>query len=435
MGDVITMSHRELSRVEVCQRLVEKRLKQADAARMLAISIRHVKRLLRAYKKSGAPALASKRRGKPSNHRLPQKLIDRALSLIRSKYPDFGPTLACEKLAQAHQLKLSVETVRQLMISTGLWQPRRAKAPRIHQSRERRACLGELCQVDGSPHDWFEGRAPRCTLLVFIDDATSRLMHLRFVHSETTFAYFEAVGQYLRKHGKPQALYSDQYSVFRPSKTDALNGSGITQFGRAMEELGIEIICANTPQAKGRVERVNQTLQDRLVKEMRLLAISSIEEANKYAEAFIRAFNEKFAVQARSKSDAHRSVRKPEEVERALRLKESRVLSKNLELSYKRVIYQIRSKRPRYAMRYQKVWVYEQANGEVEIEYKGKRLEYRIHRQQPRQAEVRDAKQAQVGSESKGMKKRWKRYVPAADSGWRRFRLAGSGPPKPIEKK
>jgi transposase len=435
MGDVITMSNRELSRIEVCQRLVEKRLKQAEAASLLSISVRHLKRLLRAYKKSGAAALASKRRGQPSNHRLPQKLIDRALSLIRSKYPDFGPTLACEKLAQAHHLKLSVESVRQVMIAAGLWQPRRGKAPRLHQSRQRRACLGELCQLDGSPHDWFEGRAPRCTLLVFIDDATSRLMHLGFVNSETTFAYFEAVGQYLRKHGKPQAFYSDKYSVFRPSRTEALNGSGITQFGRAMAELDIEIICANTPQAKGRVERVNQTLQDRLVKELRLQGISSIAEANAYAEEFIRVFNAKFAVEARSAGDAHRSVLKPEEVERVLRVKESRVLSKNLELSYKRVIYQIRSKRPRYALRYQKVWVYEAADGEVEIEYKGKRLEYRIHRQQPRQAEVADAKQAQVGSESKGLKKRWKRYVPAADSQWRRFRLAGSRPPKPIEKR
>jgi transposase len=218
VADILSMSKRELTRAEVMQRLLDQRLKQAQAASMLAISIRHLKRLLRAYRKDGAPALISKRRGRPGNHRLPQKVITQALQLIRTRYADFGPTLAHEKLTELHHLKLSVESVRQLMIAAGLWQPRRGKAPRIHQSRERRSCLGELCQIDGSPHDWFEGRAPRCTLLVFIDDATSRLMHLRFVASETTFTYFAATAQYLRRHGKPQAFYSDKYSVFRPTK-------------------------------------------------------------------------------------------------------------------------------------------------------------------------------------------------------------------------
>jgi hypothetical protein len=259
-------------------------------------------------------------------------------------------------------------------------------------------------------------------------------MHLQFVKSETTFTYFEATRQYLIKHGKPRTLYSDKYSVFRSPRAEAVTGSGITQFGRAMAELGIEIICANTPQAKGRVERVNQTLQDRLVKEMRLLAISNMGEANEYAPEFIRAFNEKFSVEAKSESDAHRPVLKQENLERILRLKESRLLSKNLELSYKRVIYQIQSRRPRYALRYQRVWVYENAKGEVEIEYKGKRLEYRIHRRQPRQGELADAKQAQA---ERGFKqtKGGKIYIPPVGHKWRNFHLRGSRPPKPVEKK
>jgi len=434
MGDVVNMSKRELTRAEVLQRLKDKRLKQAEAASMLDISLRHIKRLLSAYSKLGPEALISKRRGKASNHQLPQKTKLRAIKLIQTYYSDFGPTLACEKLLELHNLKLSVETVRQLMIGAGLWRPRRAKSPRIHQTRERRSCLGELCQVDGSPHDWFEGRAPRCTLLVFIDDATSRLMHLRFVKSETTFTYFEATQQYLLKHGKPRALYSDKYSVFRSPRAEAVTGSGITQFGRAMAELGIEIICANTPQAKGRVERVNQTLQDRLVKEMRLQGISSMGEANEYAPEFIVAFNEKFSVEAKSENDAHRPVLAGEKLERILRVKESRLLSKNLELSYKRVIYQIQSRRPRYALRYQRVWVYENAKGEVEIEYKGRRLEYRIHRKQPRQAELADAKQAQAQKEFK-LTKGGKIYIPPGDHKWRNFHLRGSRPPKTMEKK
>jgi hypothetical protein len=321
LADILSMSKRELTRAEILQRLVDNRLKQAQAAPILNLSIRYIKRLLRAYHDHGVAALVSKRRGKPGNHRLPQTVIDLALKLISSNYADFGPTLAHEKLTQVHNLKLSVESVRKLMTGSGLWQVRRARPPRIHQSRQRRSCLGELVQIDGYPHDWFEGRAPRCTLLVFIDDATGRLMHLRFVKSETTFTYFEAVAGYLKLLGLPRAFYSDKYSVFRPTKAEALSGQGITQFGRAMQELDIEIICTNTPQAKGRVERVNQTLQDRLVKELRLLGISSMQEANAYVAEFIRAFNDKFAVEPRSDADAHRPVLGTQELERILRVK------------------------------------------------------------------------------------------------------------------
>lgn len=433
MHDLITMSNQELRRADILQRLVDKRLKQSQAASLLSLSIRQIKRLLSAYRKAGPAALISARRGRPGNHRLPHNLTDQALSLIISNYHDFGPTLACEKLLEIHNLKLSVETVRQLMIGAGLWKPRPARAARIHQSRQRRSCLGELCQIDGSPHDWFEHRAPNCTLLVFIDDATSRLMHLRFVNSETTFTYFEAVEQYLSLHGKPQAFYSDKFSVFRPTRAEALSGDGITQFGRAMGELAIKIICANSPQAKGRVERVNQTLQDRLVKEMRLRQISSIRQGNDYLPEFIAEFNKKFAVEASSAADAHRPLLAGERLEQILRVRESRVLSKNLELSYKRVIYQIVSSRPTYALRYQKVWVYENAEGEIDIEYKGKRLEYRIHRRQPRQGEVADAKAVQAEGQNKPVKKNWKRYVPPAGHQWRNFRLPGSRPQKPTE--
>lgn len=429
------MSTRELTRAEIMQRLVDKRLNQAQAALMTGLCVRQIKRLLRAYRIDGAQGLISKKRGKPSNHQLPLKTKRRALKLIRSRYSDFGPTLACEKLLELHNINLSVETVRQVMIEAELWKPRRARAARIHQSRQRRSCLGELCQLDGSPHDWFEGRAERCTLLVFIDDATGRLMHMRFVESETTLSYFEAVGEYLRLHGKPVAFYPDKLSVFRPARSEALKGEGVTQFARAMEELGVEIICANTPQAKGRVERANQTLQDRLVKELRLRGISSRQEANEYLPEFIRGFNEKFAVEPRSTHDAHRPLQAGEKLGRILVVKESRVLSKNLEISYKRVVYQIVSKRPSYALRHQRVWVYEDVGGEVEIEYKGKKLAYRIHRAQPRQGEVADPKQVQAGKGYKGVNGARNKYVPPAGHAWRRFRLAGSLPPKSVDQR
>ena len=431
MGDVVTMSKKELTRAEVLHRLVDKRLKQADAARLLNLSLRHIKRLLRAYRKLGAAGLISKRRGKPGNHQLSDKTKNQAIKLILSRYSDFGPTLAHEKLVELHQLKLSVESVRQLMIRAGIWKPKRARAARIHHLRERRSCLGELVQIDGSPHDWFEGRAPRCTLLVFIDDATGRLMLLRFVASETTFSYFDAVGNYLRLHGKPLAFYSDKFSVFRAVRRDAFSEDSITQFGRAMSELDIKIICANTPQAKGRVERANQTLQDRLIKEMRLRGISSIEEANGYVAEFIEKFNEKFAVVAKSTANAHRPLLASEKLERILMLKQSRVLSKNLTISYNRVIYQVVSNRPRYALRYQRVWVCEDGQGEIKIEYKGKESGYKIHHRQKKQSEVADSKQVEAAVGFKPVKQR-KKHVPPADHKWRDFHLVGSRPPKPI---
>jgi len=207
-----------------------------------------------------------------------------------------------------HELTLSVETVRKLMVEEGLWKPKAAKKPVIHQMRERRARYGELIQIDGSPHDWFEGRAAKCTLLVMIDDATSRLMQLRFAPAETTFSYFAAVRGYIGEHGKPLAFYSDKYSVFRVNAKEAETGSGVTQFGRAMEELAVGLICAHSPQAKGRVERVNQTLQDRMVKEMRLQGVSGIEEGNLFVPKYIEEFNKRFGVEARSDENAHRPL-------------------------------------------------------------------------------------------------------------------------------
>jgi hypothetical protein len=289
-------------------------------------------------------------------------------------------------------------------------------------------------QIDGSPHDWFEGRADRCTLLVFIDDATGRLMHLQFAHTETTFAYFDSTSQYLGLHGRPKAFYSDKFSVFRPTRREILKGEAITQFARAMKELDIEVICANTPQAKGRVERVNQTLQDRLVKELRLRGISNIEQANDYLPQFIESFNEKFAVVPASEADAHRPLLATQELKQILAVKEARVLSKNLEISYDRVIYQIVTKRPTYTMRRATVEVCEDSRGEITILYKGRKLDYRIHHKQTRQSEVKDSKQI-AAERFKPSKERGKGYVPSADHPWRKSLLVESLPPKPLQQR
>jgi len=223
--------------------------------------VRHVHRLLDRFIEDGAASLRHKSRGHRSNNHLPDGIRDYALTLIRERYLDFGPTLAAEKLAEYHGLKVSRGTLRKWMQETGIWLSRKQRRT-FHQPRLRREAYGELIQIDGSDHRWFEDRGPPCTLLVFIDDATSTLMQLLFVRSESAFTYFEALELYLDTHGRPIAFYSDKHSVFRVAKTEAKGGQGMTQFGRALSELNIEILCANSSQAKGRVERANRTLQE-----------------------------------------------------------------------------------------------------------------------------------------------------------------------------
>jgi hypothetical protein len=252
---VIRVSQRELNRLKVMVDLADGRISIDAAAALMGIGRRQVFRLCRAFKSSGPSGLISKKRGRPSNRRRGESFRRTVLDLVRERYPDFGPTLAAEKLAERHGLRLGVETLRQWMIEDGIWLRRRDRLAQVQQPRNRRDCLGELMQIDGSEHWWFEDRGRQCTLLVYIDDATSRLMLLRFVTSETAFDYFKATRSYLETYGKPVAFYSDKHSIFRITKVGAVQGDGMTQFGRALHELNIDILCANTPQAKGRVER------------------------------------------------------------------------------------------------------------------------------------------------------------------------------------
>jgi len=291
---VVSMSKQEFSRLDVLIQVQSGRLRVSNACALIGLRRRQIFRLLRGLKQDGATSLLSKRRGKPSNNRCPTEVRVLALSLIRERYPDFGPTLAAEKLAEHHGCSISRETLRGWMIADGLWTDRRHRAPSPHQPRRRRECLGELVQIDGSEHAWFENRGEMCTLLAFVDDATSRLMQLRFVASESAFDYFRATRDYLETHGKPVAFYSDKHGIFRVNSKDAAGGDRITQFGRALSELNIDIICANSPQAKGRVERAFGTLQDRLVKELRLAGISTVAAANAWLPGFVITHNARF---------------------------------------------------------------------------------------------------------------------------------------------
>ena len=311
------MSDRELGRLEVLRDLDHKRLTTAAAGQLLGLGRRQVFRLLKAYRIEGAPGLISKRRGRRSNRRKPEALRRAVLTIVRQWYWDFGPTLAAEKLREDHGITVGRETLRQWMIEAGLWLDRRQRRKPIHQPRPRRECVGELVQVDGSEHWWFEDRGPQCTLLVFVDDATSQLMHLQFVESESTFAYFHAARAYLEAWGKPVAFYSDKHGVFRVNHPGALGGDGMTQFGRALHALNIDIICANSSPAKGRVERANKTLQDRLVKELRLAGAATLAEGNALLPAFIADCNARFAKAPANNKDLHRRLRAGDDLDEA----------------------------------------------------------------------------------------------------------------------
>jgi len=422
VDNLLTMSKKELTRLEVMQRIQEKRLTQKEAAHILGLSIRHVRRLYQAYRERGASGLMSQRRGKPSNNRLDPQVVGQTIDLIYERYRDFGPTLAHEKLTEVHNLRLSRESVRRIMIEEGLWKPKKARKLQIHQMRERRACFGELVQIDGSDHDWFEGRGPRCTLIVFIDDATGRLGELWFVPVETFFAYCEASRHYFECFGKPVAFYTDKHGIFQVNQPSPLGmGKGLTQFERAMQELDIQIMCANSPQAKGRIERANQTLQDRLVKELRLRGISSMQAANEFLPEFREDYNRRFAVVPRSNRDAHRPLQKKENLDLILSHQETRTLSRNLTVQYRKVIYQIQTQRPTYALINARVTVCENALGEVDILYRGRPLSYTVYHKQEKHAQV-------VSSKTLNHKLKTP-TPPAKEHPWRRYGLRVSGEP------
>jgi transposase len=372
----VTVSMRELERIKIIAAVAEHRLKVVQAAERLDLCERQVSRLVRRYETSGPAGLVSGRRGQPSNRELPIDLRARAMALVRERYADFGPTLACEKLRECHGVELAKETVRRWMRDAGLWIPRKQRPPKIHQPRNRRSCLGELIQIDGSDHRWFEDRAPACTLLVFIDDATSRLMTLHFTATESTFSYFEATRLYIEQHGKPVALYSDKASVFHCNNPANSPGKGVTQYGRAMFELNIDTWCANSSQAKGRVERANLTLQDRLVKELRLKGISTKEAANAYAPHFMADFNGRFGKEPRSTFNAHRPLRDDEDLDLILTSRVPRRVSNSLTVQYDRVIYMLADTVENRSLIHKYLDVFEYPDGRIEIRVNGAALPY-----------------------------------------------------------
>lgn len=336
------MTLKEADRYSIMNQIGSQKIKIKEASHVLGISYRHARRLWQRYKKEGPKGLISKRKGRPSNHQMACGIKEKAMALVKEKYADYGPTLAAEKLHEKHSLILSKETLRQLMIQEGLWKAKKEKKRKVHPRRTRRSCIGELVQIDGSYHRWFEDRAEKCCLLVCVDDATSQIMYMRFCETETTDDYFETVRAYLNEHGRPKAFYSDKHSIFRVNMKGCEGND--TSFHRALKELNIELICAHSPQAKGRVERANGTLQDRLIKELREEGISSIEDGNSYLEkTFREKYNKSFGKAAADRKNAHRALLPSHNLDMILVEKSQRVISKDLSFSYKTTLYQIDS--------------------------------------------------------------------------------------------
>jgi hypothetical protein len=391
MEEGVYMTQKELSRSQICLEIRHNHISQTHAAQRLNISLRQMQRIYKNFKKGGSQGIVSQKRGKPSNHQLDPFTKSRVLELTTCEnYRGFGPTFMTETLERFHNIIISIEKTRQLMIENGTWQNKKKKSPIIHQQRKRRARSGELLQVDGSPHAWFEDRGDPCVLLVFIDDATGHT-YGQFFEAETTAAYMITLSKYIRKNGVPLAIYSDKYSVFRVNRPGCLKKDCRTQFGRALEELGIELIFANSPQAKGRVERANQTLQDRLVKELRLAKINTIAEANRFLETYWEEYNKKFGRVASSLEDSHSELGE-KDLSKIFCFKEKRKVSKNLEIQYKNTIYQIEKTKISTCKTEVEIW--EDLEGKViSINYQGKPLAYSEYAKQVSNSQVVDSKE------------------------------------------
>jgi len=372
--DRVIMSVKELRRVHVIRQTREKKLTQVQAGIVLGLTPRHIRRLIERVAQAGDQGLAHRGRGKPSNRRIPEKVQTKALTLYAQRYGDFGPTLAAEKLAERHGITLSAETVRGWLLAKGVTHFQRRKRP--HRAwRERKAHVGELVQLDGSHHDWLEGRGPRCVLMAYIDDASSRV-YARFYAYEGTIPAMDSFQRYIQRYGIPLAIYADKHSTYHspaePTVAEQLAGvEPRSQFGRALGELGVELIPAHSPQAKGRVERLFKTFQDRLIKELRLAGGSTLDEANRFLEDYLPIYNQRFSVQPVQPADLHRPRPASRELDRSLCIKTTRCLRRDWTVAHHGHLYQVQTN-----VRATHVQVEERVDGTMRMTHQGRALVY-----------------------------------------------------------
>jgi len=415
----IEMSNEELLRKSAIEGVLERRESQKVVSVRLGISERQFRRILQRYRREGISGLVSKKRGVPSNRKTKESIREIVDNFINDPLvKGFGPTLMAEKLEAIKEIRLSKETVRKMMIEAGVWKSKGKRKVEPHYARARRKHRGELVQIDGSEHAWLEDRAPKATLLVFVDDATSQILEAEFVPEESFFAYGNLCQRYFREHGIPQAFYSDRFSVFRVNRRDKIRYEPVTQFQRALSVLGIELICANSPQAKGRVERANQTLQDRLIKEMRLLGISNYEQANAFLPQFIRVYNRKFAVSPASSLDFHHPLDETLDLDFLFSIHDFRKVTKTLQINYAGKVYQIVTNHPAYYYAAQEVLITCDASGSVSAWFHGNPLILEEGEKRARQAAIVSSKSEHIIP-----------LPPAYDHPWRTYGKKINGQP------
>jgi transposase len=372
--DRVMMSGKELRRVHVLRQALEKKITQGQAGEALGLTTRTIRRLLQRVQADGDVGLVHRGRGKPSNRRIPTTIKTQALGLYARRYADFGPTLAAEKLAERHGITLSAETLRRWLQARGIDHFRRR--PRRHRAwRERKPHVGELLQLDGSHHDWFEGRGPRCVLMAYIDDASSRV-YARFYEYEGTIPALDSVQRYVRQYGIPLAVYADRHTTYQspaqPTVAEQLAGAEPTsQFGRALGELGVALIPAHSPQAKGRIERLFKTFQDRVVKEMRLAGVSTRDAANQFLAAYLPIYNRRFTVAPAQAADLHRPRPAAHVLEPILCLKTTRLVRRDWTVAHHGRLYQIDQ-----PVQTTQVVVEDRLDGTLRIRHHGQSLRY-----------------------------------------------------------
>lgn len=381
--DIILMTSKELSRYETINKLIDNQINGTDAAKQLGLTVRHIRRLKAKVKQFGVKGLVHCNRGKSSNRRIDLKIIAQATIFLKNLYSDFKPTFASEKLEEKHNIKLGREKVRQIMIEEKLWKPKLKKQNKEYRTwRQRKECYGEMQQFDGSYHEWFVDKAPESCLLVSIDDATGQITKAEFVNHEGVKPSFAFWKEYAKTKGKPVSVYLDRHSTYKiNSKSFFDDPACLTQFERAMKDLDIRIIHAHSPQAKGRIERLFGTLQDRLIKELRLEKINTTEEANRFLqEIFIPKFNQKFAVLPAHKKDLHKPLTQIDKsnLDKIFSEQTIRTVNNDFTIKFKGQWLQLSEKQPTLVLRRSKVMIEERLNGELFISLKNKYLDYTV---------------------------------------------------------
>lgn len=425
MDEVVEMGRKELNRHHVIRNVLEGKASQVQAAQVLRLSERQVRRLCGRVRTQGARGVLHGLKGRPSNHQLDQELVEKALCALHDPlWERFGPTFAGEKLKELHAIAVDPETLRKLMTQVDLWLPKHPKA-RHRAWRERRTCIGMLVQLDGSDHDWLEGRGPRFVLLAYIDDATSQILYAEFIPVEDTVNLLRVTQKYLKRFGRPVAYYVDKDSIYKVNQAHETLRDPITQFTRGMNELGIEVICAETPQAKGRVERTFQTHQDRLVKELRLRGISTMAEANHYLwQTYIPAHNARFAVAPADASDAHRPLLEAHRLEQILSVRTERTLMNDYTLRHENKFLQVLEHQSVRVMPGDKIDVELRLDGSTHLRFKGTYLNFKTLDKRPYRPHLlaQPSRTKQYGIPSL----HGANYRPAKDHPWRI--LFSSGP-------